>query len=49
MARAVMLEDFAAMSGLEVVVIDAGTKFRQFKQELVWNDDAYGLKSRWIS
>jgi hypothetical protein len=30
-----------------VDVIDAGTKFRQFKQELVWNDGPYGLKSRW--
>ena len=29
-----MLEDFAAMAGLEVVVIDADTKVRQFKQEL---------------
>ena len=29
-----MLEDFAAMAGIEIVVIDAGTKLRQFKQEL---------------
>jgi L-arabinose isomerase len=43
-----MLEDFAAMAALEVAVMDAGTKFRQLKQELVWNDDAYELKSRWI-
>jgi len=40
-----MLEDFAAMAGIEVVVIDAGTKVRQFKQELLWNDIAYGLRS----
>ena len=35
--------------GLEVVVIDADTKLRQFKQELVWNDCAYGMKSGWVS
>jgi len=44
-----MLEDFGALAGLEVVVIDADTKLRQFKQELVWNDAAYGLKSGWVS
>jgi L-arabinose isomerase len=44
-----MLEDFGALAGLEVVVIDADTKLRQFKQELVWNDAAYGLKNGWIS
>ena len=44
-----MMEDFGAMAGLEVVVIDADTKLRQFKQELVWNDVAYGLKSGWAS
>jgi L-arabinose isomerase len=44
-----MLEDFAAIAGLEAVIIDADTKIRQFKQELVWNDAAYGLKSGWVS
>jgi L-arabinose isomerase len=44
-----MMEDFGAIAGLEVVVIDADTKLRQFKQELVWNDAAYGLKSGWVS
>ena len=44
-----MLEDFAAIAGLETVVIDEDTKLRQFKQELVWNDCAYGLKSGWVS
>ena len=44
-----MLEDFAAIAGLEVLVIDADTKLRQFKQELLWNDAAYGLKSDWGS
>jgi L-arabinose isomerase len=34
---------------IEVVVIDADTKLRQFKQELTWNDCAYGLKSGWVS
>lgn len=43
-----MLEDFAAMAGIEVVVIDADTKLRQFKQELMWNDVAYGLKGGWV-
>jgi L-arabinose isomerase len=42
-----MLEDFGAIAGLEVVVIDADTKLRQFKQELAWNDAAYGLKGGW--
>jgi L-arabinose isomerase len=42
-----MLEDFGAMAGIETVVIDADTKLRQFKQELEWNDVAYGLKSGW--
>jgi L-arabinose isomerase len=44
-----MLEDFAAIAGLEVVVIDADTKLRQFKQELAWNDCACGLKGGWVS
>jgi L-arabinose isomerase len=44
-----MLEDFGAMAGIEAVVIDADTKVRQFKQELLWNDCAYGLKSGWVS
>jgi L-arabinose isomerase len=44
-----MLEDFGAMAWLEVVIIDADTKIRQFKQELTWNDAAYGLKSGWVS
>ncbi|MGN6554500.1 MAG: L-arabinose isomerase family protein, partial [Verrucomicrobiota bacterium] len=44
-----MLEDFATIAGIELVVIDADTRLRQFKQELVWNDAAYGLKSGWVS
>lgn len=44
-----MMEDFGAMAGLEVVIIDGDTKLRQFKQELSWNEAAYGLKSGWVS
>ena len=44
-----MLEDFGSIAGIEVMVIDADTKLRQFKQELTWNDAAYGLKSGWVS
>jgi L-arabinose isomerase len=43
-----MLEDFAAMAGIEVLVIDADTRLRQFRQELLWNDCAYGLKNGWV-
>jgi L-arabinose isomerase len=44
-----MLEDFAVMAGIEVVVIDANTKLRAFKQELLWNETAYGLKNGWVA
>jgi len=44
-----MLEDFAAIAGIELVVIDADTRLRRFKQELFWNDTAYGLSSAWVS
>jgi L-arabinose isomerase len=40
-----MLEDFAAMAGIELVVIDAETRLRSFKQELHWNEAYYGLRS----
>jgi len=39
-----MIEDFAAIAGLELVVIDADTRVRQFRRELEWNDVAYGMK-----
>jgi L-arabinose isomerase len=42
-----MIEDFATIAGIELVVIDADTKVRQFKQELEWNEVAYGLKNGW--
>jgi L-arabinose isomerase len=44
-----MLEDFGAIAGLEVVVIDADTQPRRFRQELVWNDTAYSLKNGWAA
>jgi len=37
------LEDFAAMAGIEIVVINADTKISEFKKELRWNDIAYHL------
>jgi L-arabinose isomerase len=44
-----MLEDFAAMAGLELVLIDHDTKLRQFKQELNWNEVYYALRKGWNS
>jgi L-arabinose isomerase len=44
-----MIEDFAEMAGLELVVIDAATKVREFKQHLRWNEVAYGLKTGFVS
>jgi L-arabinose isomerase len=44
-----MLEDFGAIAGLEVVVIDADTKLRQFKQELRWNEVAFGPSAGFVS
>ena len=38
-----MLEDFAAIAGIELVVIDAGTRLRELKQELRQNDLYYAL------
>jgi L-arabinose isomerase len=35
------LEDFAAMAGIEFLVIDNDTKLRQFRNEVRWNDVAY--------
>jgi L-arabinose isomerase len=44
-----MLEDFAAMAGIELVVIDDDTKVRGFKQELRWNEVYYGLNAGLVS
>jgi L-arabinose isomerase len=37
------LEDFAAMAGIEFLLIDDDTELRAFKNELRWNDAAYRL------
>ena len=39
-----MLEDFAEIAGIELVVIDGETKVRDFKQQLRGNEVYYGLK-----
>ncbi len=36
------LEDFAAIANVEFLVIDADTRLRDFKNEIRWNDAAYG-------
>lgn len=36
------LEDLAEIAGLELVVIDGNTDLRRFRQELRWNEAAYG-------
>ena len=41
--------DFAAIAGVELVVIDSDTKLRRFKQELEWNDVACGLRRGFVS
>ena len=37
------MEAFAEMAGIELVVIDADTKLRVFKNELRWNEAYYRL------
>jgi L-arabinose isomerase len=44
-----MLEDFAGMTGVELVMIDGDTTIRQFKKELNWNEMYYGLRNGWAS
>jgi L-arabinose isomerase len=39
-----MMEDFADMAGLELVVIEDQTRIRRFKQELRWNEVYYSLR-----
>ena len=41
-----MLEDFALMVGIELVVIDSGTRLRSFKQELRQSAATYGRGGR---
>jgi len=40
-----MIEDFAAIAGIELVVIDAETRLRQIKQDLNWNEAYYALRN----
>ncbi len=44
-----MLEDFAEMAGIELVVIDGDTSIREFKQTLRWNEVYYGLRNGLVS
>jgi L-arabinose isomerase len=39
-----MIEDFATLADLELTVIDADTRPRRFRQELDWNEVAFGLR-----
>jgi L-arabinose isomerase len=39
-----MLEDFAQMAGIEMVLIDKDTRLRNLMNELRWNEAYYGLK-----
>ncbi len=43
-----MLEDFAEIAGIELVVIDSETKVRDFKQQLRGNEVYYGLKDGFV-
>jgi L-arabinose isomerase len=40
------LEDYAAMAGIEFVLIDSETRLRDLQNELRWNDAAYGTGGR---
>jgi L-arabinose isomerase len=40
------LEDFANMAGVEFLLIDSETRLREFRNELRWNDAAYGVPAR---
>ena len=44
-----MLEDFAEIAGIELVVIDGETKVRDFKQQLRGNEVYYGLKDGFVA
>jgi L-arabinose isomerase len=44
-----MLEDFAAIAGVELAVIDADTHIRRFKQELNWNEAYYSLRNGFVA
>jgi L-arabinose isomerase len=38
------IEDYSAMANMEFLCIDAGTRLRDFRNELRWNDAAWTLK-----
>jgi L-arabinose isomerase len=40
------LEDYAGMAGVEFLLIDSETKLRELRNELRWNDAAYGAIGR---
>jgi len=40
------LEDYAGMAGIEFLLIDSETKLRDLRNELRWNDVAYGTPGR---
>jgi L-arabinose isomerase len=44
-----MLEDFAEIAGIELVVIDSETKVRDFKQQLRGNEIYYALSQGFVS
>ncbi len=44
-----MLEDFAEIAGIELVVIDGATRVRDFKQQLRGNEIYYGLKDGFVA
>jgi L-arabinose isomerase len=44
-----MMEDFATMAGIELVVIDAETRLRRFRQELNWSEVYYGLRNGFVA
>jgi L-arabinose isomerase len=44
-----MLEDFAEIASIELVLINQDTSLCRFKQELRWNEVYYGLRSGWVS
>ena len=37
------LEDYASMAGIEFLLIDSETRLRDFRNELRWNEAAYGV------
>ena len=44
-----MLEDFATIAGIEMVLIDKETRLRSFRQELNWNEAYYSLRAGLVS